>query len=291
MARKRDVVEPDDRHVVRHPATRTLEPVDLLDRDGVVMCDDSGRLVAELDPAESAPLDGLRERTLAALAAGLAERAACECEPGVTEALQMRDERVERTLLVHVDDADLRAGVGAEASEEHGDAALGDVLGRARPGAQTGHEDGVDATVEQRRDLRALRLRIAAGVGDQETEALVAGASLGAERELRVERVPLVGHDGADHPGRALAQRPRDPVRPVAEVADRILDALARRCADDIGAPHDVRHRRLRDARVSRDVADRGRISHATSPAGTPRSTSGHRRVPRSRRTRPARPR
>ena len=117
VARERDVVEPDDRHVARHPAARAFEPADLLDRDGVVVRDDGGGLVAQLDMVEPAPRDGLRERTLAALATGLAERTAGEREPGVTEILQVRDERVERPLLVDVDDPDPLTGLGAEASE------------------------------------------------------------------------------------------------------------------------------------------------------------------------------
>ena len=219
---------------------------------------------SQLDMVEPAPRDGLRERTLAALATGLAERTAGEREPRMTETLQVRDERVERPLLVDVDDPDPLTGLGAEASEQHGDATVGDVLGCERSRAQTGDQDGIDAALEQSRDLRALGLGVAAGVRDQEAEALVPGAPLRPERELRVERVPLVGDDGPDHVGRALAQRPRNAVRPVPEIADRILDAFARRRADDVRAPHDVRHRRLRHARVAGDVADRGRISHAT---------------------------
>ncbi len=160
VARERDVVEPDDRHVARHPAACTLEPVDLLDRDGVVVCDDGGGFLAQLDTVEPTPRDGLRERTLAAFATRLAERTTGEREPAVTEALQVRDERVERTLLVDVDDPDPCAGLGAEAPEQHGNPAIGDVLGRARSGAQTGHEDGVDAALEEGRDLRALGLGI-----------------------------------------------------------------------------------------------------------------------------------
>ena len=170
----------------------------------------------------------------------------------------MRDDRAHRRLVVAVDGGYARVAGRSEAEQDDGGAALGQRVGHAGSGAQPGDQHAVDATLDERVDLRALGSEVTGAVDDEQRVAGLARTPLGAECQLGVDRVGLVGHDQPEHAGDTLAQRPGDPVRAVAKLLDGIVDARAGNRGDLARAAHDVRDGRFRHAREPRDILERG---------------------------------
>jgi hypothetical protein len=116
-------------------------------------------------------------------------------------------------------------------------------------------DDSVDLAGAERLDMpldRDLH-----GVAEEDREASGRDDPLGADHDVREERVPQVRDDHADREGPSPDQRARDDVRPIAELARGLQDPLAGglRHAGRGVFGDDEGDERLRDARPAGHVA------------------------------------
>ena len=173
----------------------------------------------EGDLAQGAPANGGREGLRPAIHLGLARMLPRECEALVAEIGEVADHRVHRLFLVDVDGARAAVERAPERGQHRRHAAVEQVAEARRVLGQGGEDDAVDATRDERPALRRLDLGIAVGVGDQHGVAVTARSAHDGLRERRRERVDGVGDDEAERARRALLERARDLVGPVAELA------------------------------------------------------------------------
>ncbi len=95
-----------------------------------------------------------------------------------------------------------------------------------RFGDDAEQHQAVHPHLQERLDGLRLEQRVPAAAADEHPQARAVQALLQPVEELGEERVVQVGDDGADQPGAALDQAPRDGVRPVAELAGGLQDGL-----------------------------------------------------------------
>ena len=134
-----------------------------------------------------------------------------------------------------------------------------------------GEDDPVD---DRAQPVEMVRLQpgVAAGVAEHEGAVRGAGALLRAADQPEVVRVGDVGDEHGEHLRAPRDDRPRDPVRAVAQPAGDLLHAGARRRADPVRLGQRARHRRHGDAGLAGDVLQRRLQSAAPRSAAWERS-------------------
>ena len=219
---------------------------------------EQGREVPEVDHVDAA--QAVRRVLEPAPALGVgprADRAAGVADPAVAERVQVRHGLADAVRVVDDD--------GRQAAVQPVDEQQGDVVVEHVPtepveldvGHPRGAEDDAVHLGAEVPDQLALQARVLLGVRDEQCEPESAGTRLDALGDGGEERVLQVRHHEAEVPGAARDELPRGPVGPVAEVAGDLLDVLPAGGGDEIGSAERAGGRRRRDARGSRDIAQR----------------------------------
>ena len=169
--------------------------------------------------------------------------------------------------LVGDDGVHLPAGLRRRVHEHDGHV-IGDVRLLDALVVHAGDQEAVDALGEEARDEVALRLGIAAALGDhQQHVALEPGATGTLDDAARERSRREVIADEPDDAGASAAQSAGHPIGDVAELTGDGEDPLAGLGVHRPCSTQRKRHRRRRDARGGGDVAD------ARAPAGLARHT------------------
>jgi len=163
-----------------------------------------------------------------------------------------------RGLVVERDEVGVHARV-APVDQHRGLAVQRDRVEHAAAAAQGVEDEAVDLVARERVDGLALAFALVAEVEQHHEVAGVLAGLLGAAQHRHRIGVGDVGHDQADEPRAAVAQRLRHRARRIGELGDRGLDARR-----DVGAQQplavveEARDRGLGDARGLRHVGDGG---------------------------------
>src|SRR5215203_1184283 len=272
------VVEADDRHVVRHALAGLGDGVQHAERREIVGGEDRGNpgLALEQPPRRIVPAVVGEATLLHELEvdgqAGAGERVAVTGETFVADtelarARDVRDPRVPEVdemlgrhspakAVVDLDQRDRpRVDVPVEADDREAllDEA-GDPIGREH---QAVDERAVDLLRAQHAKVVLLALRFALRRAEEHRVPVAQGRLLDPAHERRVERVRDVGEEQGDRLRRLRDEAAGDRVRAVAELLDGGLDRRARRRRDLPGPVERSRDGGRRHTRKPRDVVDR----------------------------------